>query len=263
MGGEFSGAIADIAWGLRLAPLWVSLGWDQTVARFRRTVLGPFWLSANLIAIALAMSYIFGGMMGGGYAKVFPVLISGLLSWAVIGGPITEAAGVFIGSAGLMTSQKLPLNFHVIQKMNMRFINFVAQLLALWIIFLLFRIGSLPAWPILIGLPLVMANSFFLSIIIAAPSTRFRDVTQLTGFVMQIMFFITPVFWAPDRMNTRYRFILDYNPFAHMVELVRQPLLGRTPALVHYAWALGTGILFGGLAILTLALYRKRIVFWL
>ncbi len=263
MGGEFSAAIADLVDGARLAPLWLSLGWQQILARFRRTVLGPFWLSANLFAIAFAMTYIFGGLMGGNYTSLFPTLMSGLISWSLIGGPLAEAPSLFIGSAGLLTSQKLPISFHVFLMMHRAFINFVAQLIAGWAIYLLFRVGSPPAWQILIGIPLVMVNIFFISLIVAVPSTRFRDLNQLATFIIQILFFLTPVFWAPERLGAHYRFILDYNPFAHMLELIRQPMLGRAPAMIHYAWSIGAAVVFGGLAIVLLALYRKRIVFWL
>lgn len=263
MGGELSEAIEDLVTGLKMAPLWLSLGWQQTIARFRRTVLGPFWLSANILAIAFAMTYTFGGLMGGGFSTVLPTLMTGLISWALIGGSVGEAPGVFIGAASMMTSQKLPLSFHVFLMMQRNFINFVAQLIAGWILFVLLRVGAPPAWPILIGIPIVLVNCFFIAMIVSMPSTRFRDITQLSAFIIQILFFITPVFWSPDRMSSRYRFLLDFNPFAHMLELIRQPMLGRTPALVHYVWSLSTAVVFGTIAVFMLSLYRKRVVFWL
>ncbi len=260
---NYAAAIADIVEGARLAPLWLSLGWQQTIARFRRTILGPFWLSVNLIVIGFAMTFVFGGMAAGGANALLPKLLSGLLTWSVLGAPVAEATGVFISAGPMMTAQKVPLSFHVYLMMFRAFINFVAQLLALWMIFLLLRVGSVPTWPILFTLPLILINSFLMSLIVAVPSTRFRDVNQLFVFLLQIMFFITPVFWAPDQMTKRYRFILDYNPFAHYLELVRAPLLGRIPALIHLEWTLASILILSLVAIILLALYRKRIVFWL
>jgi ABC-type polysaccharide/polyol phosphate export permease len=262
MGGELSAAIQDIVAGARMAPLWLSMGWDQTISRFRRTILGPFWLSANMIVIGFSMVYVFGGMTAGGPQALLPKLLSGLLAWSLLGGPLSEAAGVFISAGPMMTSQKMPLSFHVYLLMFRAFINFVAQLLALWLIFLLLRIGSVPAWPILIGLPLILINSFLFSLILAVPSTRFRDVNQLTGFVFQILFFITPVFWDPSQLK-RARFILDYNPFAHYLELIREPLLGRVPAMINYEWTICSIIVLSVVAIALIALYRKRVIFWL
>jgi ABC-type polysaccharide/polyol phosphate export permease len=262
MGGELSAAIEDIVAGARMAPLWLSMGWDQTISRFRRTILGPFWLSANLIVIGFSMAYVFGGLAAGGPHSLLPKLLAGLLAWSLLGGPISESAGVFISAGSMMTSQKMPLSFHVYLLMFRAFINFVAQLLALWLIFLLMRVGSVPAWPILIGLPLILINSFLFSLILAVPSTRFRDVNQLTGFVFQILFFITPVFWDASQLK-RARFILYYNPFAHYLELIREPLLGRVPAMIHYEWTICSIIVLSVVAIALIALYRKRVIFWL
>jgi ABC-type polysaccharide/polyol phosphate export permease len=263
MGGNVSAALSDIYEGARMAPLWLSMGWDQTMSRFRRTVLGPFWLSANFLVIAFSMAYVFGGLASGGAHALLPKLMAGLLTWGLIGGAIGESAGVFISAGPMMTSQRMPLRFHVYLMIFRGFINFVAQLLALWLIFVLMRFGSPPAWPLLIGLPLIMLNSFLFSLILAMPSTRCRDVNQLTGFAIQILFFITPVFWDPSAMKPRYRFILDYNPFAHYIELIRQPLLGHVPALVHYEWTVCSILVLGFVAVSVLALYRKRVIFWL
>ncbi len=246
-----------------MAPLWLSMGWQQTLSRFRRTILGPFWLSANLVVIGFSMAYVFGGLAAGGTNALLPKLLAGLLSWALIGGPIGEAAGVFISAGPMMTSQRMPLSFHVYLLLFRNLINFVAQLLALWLVFVLLRFGSPPAWPILIGVPLVLINSFLISLIMALPSTRFRDVNQLTGFVIQILFFVTPVFWDPSQMKPQYRFILDYNPFAHYLALLREPLLGRAPALIHYEWTICSILVLSVVAVALLALYRKRVIFWL
>lgn len=263
MAGNLSAAVLDIVEGARMAPLWLAMGWDQTVSRFRRTILGPFWLAANFLVVAFSMSFVFGGLASGGAHALLPKLMSGLLAWSLIGAPMAESAGVFISAGPMMTSQRMPLSFHVYLMIWRGLINFLAQLLALWGIFLLMRFGSLPAWPILIGLPMILINTFFFSLILGMPSTRFRDVNQLTGFLFQILFFITPVFWDPSQMKAQYRFILDFNPFAHYVELIREPLLGHVPALIHFEWTLGSILVLGLGAVTVLALYRKRVIFWL
>ena len=259
----FVGAAQDMLEGLRLAPLWLTLGWQQTIARFRRTLLGPFWLSANLIFVATGLTVLFNGLTGANTRTVFANVITGLLSWSLIGAPMGESASAFIASGGMMQSQKLPLSFHIYLLMYRAFINFLAQLVALWALFLLFRVGTLPAWPLLVGVPLVMLNSFLVCLILAVPSTRFRDVNQLVGFFIQIAFLLTPVFWTPQQMSPRYRFLIEYNPLDHLLELIRQPLLGRIPAAAHFGWAIFLLFVLSGLAITQLALYRKRVVFWL
>ncbi len=257
------GAVRDITDGIRLAPLWSRLAWEQTVARFRRTIIGPFWLTANLLAISFSLSVVFGAMMGQNYRTNFALIISGILSWALIGGVMSDAAGVFISAGGLMQTMKLPLTFHVLLMMTRNVINFLAQLIALWIVLAVLRLGALPTWQLLVGLPIVLIDMSLISMILAIPSTRFRDINQTVGFAVQILFFLTPVFWAPSQMHGKKRLLADLNPFAHLLELVRQPLLGREPALLHFEWGIGLMVVLSVTVVAMLALYRKRVVFWL
>ena len=257
------GAFRDIIDGIRLAPLWSRLAWEQTVARFRRTILGPFWLTANLLATAFALSVVFGGLLGQNYRTNFALIISGILAWSIIGAVLLDAAGAFISSGGLMQTMRLPLTFHILLMMTRNFINFMAQLIALWIVLAVMRLGSLPTWHLLFGLPIVLIDGALLSLIVAIPSTRFRDINQTVGFAVQILFFLTPVFWVPAQMHGKRRIIFDLNPFAHLLELVRQPLLGKAPDLIHWEWGLGMMVVLSVVAVTLLALYRKRVVFWL
>jgi ABC-type polysaccharide/polyol phosphate export permease len=257
------GAFGDIIWGVKLAPLWLKLGWEQTLARFRRTVLGPFWLTANLLAIAFALSFVFGALLGVDWRKNFAMIITGILSWGIAGAYLSDAANVFISAGDLMQTMKLPLSFHIFLMMFKNFINFAAQLIALWVVLGLMGLGAVPTWELLISLPLVLAIACLVSLIIGMPATRFRDINQTILFAVQLLFFITPIFWSPSQMGGKRGAILSLNPFAHVLELVRQPLLGRSPSMIHWEWGFGTFIVLSIVAMGMLVLYRKRVVFWL
>jgi ABC-type polysaccharide/polyol phosphate export permease len=257
------GAVRDIIDGFRLTPLWSRLGWEQTVARFRRTILGPFWLTANLLAISFALAFVFGGLMGTDYRSNFAMIISGILVWNLVGGVLIEASGVFIASAGLMHTMKLPLTFHVLLMMHRAFINFLAQLVAFWVVLALLRLGAPPTWHVLIGLPLLLANMTLMSVIVAIPSTRFRDINQTVQFLVQVLFFLTPIFWSPTQMGGKRALIIQFNPFAHLLELVRGPLLGRAPLALNWEWGFGLLVAQLVIVIVMLAMFRKRVVFWI
>ena len=257
-------AFRDIIDGVRLAPLWLTLGWEQTAARFRRTVLGPFWLTANLLAMAFALSFVFGIILGNGnWRDNFPLIISGILCWSITGAYLTDAANTFISAGDLMNTMRLPLTFHVLLMMYKNVINFLAQLIALWIVLFLLKLGRVPDITLLLGLPIVLINAALLSMIVAMPAVRFRDVYQTISVSVQIFFFLTPVFWTPAQMAGKRSIILTLNPFAHLLELIRQPILGHTPSLVHWEWGIGLMFVLGATVVTMLTLYRKRVVFWL
>jgi ABC-type polysaccharide/polyol phosphate export permease len=256
-------AFRDLIDGVRLAPLWLTLGWEQTAARFRRTVLGPFWLTANLLALAFALAFVMGGLSGGSHSN-FPNIIAGVLCWSLTGAYLADASNTFISAGDLMNTMKLPLTFHVLLMMYKNVINFLAQLIALWVVLFLLKLGAVPDISLLLGLPIVVINACFLSMIIAMPATRFRDVQQTIVVSVQILFFLTPVFWSPANMQgAKKSIMLTLNPFAHLLELIRQPVLGHVPDLIHWEWGIGLMFLLGTTAVVMLTLYRKRIVFWL
>lgn len=264
MANGFALAVQDIRDGTRLSPLWLRLGWEQTISRFRRTLLGPFWMATSLLATAFALAFVFGGS-GDAYRKTFPYIISGILCWGIVGPPVTDGAGVFLGAAGLMQMKRLPLSFHVFLNLVRMMVNFIAQILAYWAVLLLFRLAAVPSWEFVPGLAVVLVNGFLISLVVGLPSTRFRDVGFLMGFIMQLLFFLTPVFWVPDlqHISPIRRALIEYNPLYHMLELIRQPLMGHSPAMEHWIWGFGWMAALGVIALVSLTLFRKRVVFWL
>ena len=65
-------------------------------------------------------------------------------------------------------------------------------------------------------------------------SARFRDLPQIVAAVMQIAFYITPIIYRPNALN-RFSFIVKLNPLAHLIELVRAPLIGQVPSAMTWA----------------------------
>jgi ABC-2 type transport system permease protein/lipopolysaccharide transport system permease protein len=258
-----SAVLKDFAKGVGLAPLWWRVGLDQTAARFQRSILGPFWMAANLLATAFALAFVFGGLLGNDIRSQFPHLMAGLLAWGLVGAGVADAANLFLHNANLMQTQRLPLSFYGFLHLHKALVNFLAQLISFWIVMLILGTLSVPHWSIIPSLLLVCVNVYFASLMLALPSTRFRDFGYMSGFVFQVLFFVTPIFWAASQMSPARRFIVTYNPFAHMVELLRAPLLGHAPDLLTWMWGGGTALVLGVSCIVTLMFVRKRVVFWL
>jgi ABC-type polysaccharide/polyol phosphate export permease len=259
----FKAASEDLVDGVRLTPLWGALGWEQTLGRFRRTLIGPFWMATTLLTMGFALSFVFGGMMGTPWRENFPYVLSGVLAWNLVGSGIGEGANMFVTGAGMMQVQRLPLSFHSWLSSFRVFINFVAQLLTYWVVLLLLGLAKVPSWTIILSLPLAFLATVLAGLVVALPSTRFRDIGMATGFLIQLLFFMTPIFWRPGQSTGVRHMVVEYNPFTHLVAIIRMPLLGEMPRMTDWAWCLGwTGIMLV-LAYVLIALFRKRVIFWL
>ena len=112
------------------------------------------------------------------------------------------------------------------------------------------------------GLILVALNQVWIGTVVAVLSTRFRDVIQLVATAIQISMFATPIMW-PVSVLSESRYIAYINPFYHMIELVRMPLLGEAPAILSYGVVVGMIILGYVFAAYLLGSSRHRIVYWL
>jgi ABC-type polysaccharide/polyol phosphate export permease len=256
-------AIRDLQEGFLLSPLWWRMGLEQTYNRYRRTLLGPFWIAVATMSTGLSIAFVFGSLLGGNWQEFLPRILGGITAWMLVSGVVAEGAVLFVGAAGMMQVQRLPLSFHALLSTNRTVINFLHQLIAFWALMLILRLFVLPHWSILLAIPLVTITGFLLSIPVAMLSTRYRDIGFLVGTVFTVLFLLTPVFWSRAQLPEDRRWVADVNPFGHLLEIIRQPLVGQMAPWMNWQWSLLTFLVSLVLAVVSLMLFRKRVVFWL
>jgi ABC-type polysaccharide/polyol phosphate export permease len=114
----------------------------------------------------------------------------------------------------------------------------------------------------LVGVALMLLNASWLSLLAGIVSARFRDIPQIVMSIMQFAIFMTPVFWLPDRFG-RHAAVLDLNPFYHLLQAVRAPLLGQPVALHTYVVLVVMATVGWVLTFGLFARTRRRIVHYL
>jgi ABC-type polysaccharide/polyol phosphate export permease len=260
---QLNAAFRDLSQGVRLSPLWWRMAVEATITRYRRALLGPIWLATSTLATAVGLTLVFGVLLGGDWRTSFPYILTGLLSWGIVGGVVGGGASAFINASGLMQTRPLPLSFHVWLHLARTIIDFAHQIIAFWVVLAVVRLFPMPHWNLIISLPLVLLTAFFVVLPLAMISTRFRDIHYFVGFVIGVAFLLTPVFWRRAALPDERRWIVDFNPLAHMLEVVRQPLLGHPAPIENYMGVLITLTIGALLTVLGLTLFRRRVVFWL
>ena len=108
-----------------------------------------------------------------------------------------------------------------------------------------------------------MVNGFCYGWMLGVLGARFRDIQPIISSLMQIAFFVTPIIWSPAVLPEKYQFLVDYNPFAQFIALVRQPLLGEWPTVNAWVMTLALTLIGLGLMMLLINKTRKRIIYWL
>ena len=92
--------------------------------------------------------------------------------------------------------------------------------------------------------------------------TRFRDIPPLIGNLVQILMFVTPVFWLPGQLGGGHR-VITYNFMYHLIEVMRAPMLGTRPAVLSYAVTIVGAVVGWLIAFAVYARFRRRIPYWL
>jgi ABC-2 type transport system permease protein/lipopolysaccharide transport system permease protein len=131
-------------------------------------------------------------------------------------------------------------------------------------VFVLLFIKVELGWNILLafaGLFLIMLNGLWVAIILGGLSARFRDVPPIVGSIMQVAFFLTPIFWTPSSLPGRALFV-HLNPFYYFVEIVRMPLIGKTPPLELWLVVIGISFICFLVAMAFYPRFRSRVAYW-
>jgi ABC-2 type transport system permease protein len=242
--------------------LWSTLGWHDIRQRYRRSVVGPFWLTLSMGMMIGGLAYLYVGVFAQDISTYFPYLALGMIIFTFVSSLVTEGSGTFVAAGPAIVKMKAPLSIYIYQ-MVWRNVIILAHNALIFVVILMFVKVDL-GWNSLLSIPgllLVIGVGVWIGLILGALSARFRDVPPIVSSVMQIAFFMTPIFWTPAALPNRQAFIY-FNPFYYLVEVVRAPLLGATPPLSVWLMVIAFNCVAGPVAIVFFARCRARIPFW-
>jgi lipopolysaccharide transport system permease protein len=256
-------AILDLRLGFAAYEIWISLAWEEIKQRYRRSILGPIWITISMGVLLAAMGPLYGRLFGVEMGPYIRSLSLGMILWSYISGTLNDSCAAFVGSEGFIKQIKLPLSLYLFKTLARNLIVFAHNSVILILVLIIFppQDGSLVIMALL-GLLLVSINLFWMGGILALICTRFRDVAQLIANILQLLFFLTPVMWTADLLKGKI-YIAEWNLFFHFIESMRAPLIGSTPTAITWLVLILTALLGSILAFGVFANYRSRISYWI
>ena len=259
-------ALMDLKDSLKKWPVWCMLAYQDIKLRYRRSVLGPFWITLSMAITVYSMGYLYSHLFHSDLRAYFPFLAAGMLSWALISSVITEVTDAFTFSEALIKQIKLPYCLYIHRIVARNILIFLHNSLVMVPIFFIFHETvhiNLYILMLIPGLLVIYINAFFYGIALAMIGARFRDVSQIIRSLIQVAFFVTPVMWDPSILSPSKRYIADINPFYSFIELIRAPITGAPPVLLHWVIAGAVTLIGMGISFVIFKKYRARIVYWL
>ena len=254
----------DVVDGLRRWRLWGRMGAMDIRRRYRRTALGPFWASLSLAILIAAMGVLFANLWKLELADYLPFLASGFIVWFPITSIIMESSGAFVAAAPTLQQIRLPYSLFIYVVLWRNLVVFGHHLAVYVVIAVIFSVPVNANTLLLpVGLFFLCANGVWVGLLVGALTTRFRDVQQLLASLLQILLFVTPVFWPPDLLARRGVLLVDLNPFYHFVAIMREPLLGKAPAALNWYVVAAVTVSGWALTVLVFGRVRDRLPYWL
>lgn len=257
-------ASLDLKQGLAMYPLWWALAWQDTKQRYRRSVLGPFWITASTGVMVGAMGPLYGALLGQDVGSYTQHLAVSLILWMFISTSVNEAGTVFVGAEGYIKQVALPLSIYVYRMLAKNLVMLAHNLVIVVVVLAFLPPASLSTiWLAPVGLALVIANLLWIVLLLGMLGARFRDIPQLVANIVQVAFFLSPIIWKADMLSPKARFVVDFNPLYHFIEIVRAPLLGEP--IRALSWLVTVGLLLAGCALTYYAFVRlrARVPYWL
>ena len=257
-------AIQDIGGAARRPRLWLLLGWQDIKHRYRRSLLGPFWLTISTAVMVLALGVLYAAILRNPLQEYLPYLATGLVLWMFISTTVNEGCDAFISSDGMIKQVRAPFLSYVLRVVWRNLIILGHNVVIVLAVIVIFRPATHPM-ALALAVPalfLGLLNACWVVLALAIISARFRDVPQIVMNVMQLLFFLTPIIWHAKDLPGRQE-LVHWNPLYHFVEMLRAPLLGSVPAMSTWVTVSAITVLGWALTFALFRRYRRRIAYWL
>ncbi|SFI90324.1 lipopolysaccharide transport system permease protein [Bosea sp. OK403] len=254
---------ADVLGGVESWRMWWMLAKNDVIRRYRRSRIGQLWLTLSMAAMIFGMGAVYASLFGTSMSAYLPHLGTGLVLWGLISSTIIESCLSFIENDSIIRQVALPRFTYLLRTIARNLFVFAHNLIILPVVYLVF--GSPINWCILLfipGLLLVLANLAWVGYLLAILSARFRDIPQIVASIVQVAFFVSPVVFKPSQLRIDHP-VLVLNPFASMLDVMREPLLGNLPSATSYLILLGLLIVGWLLSLAFAGKYSHRVVYWL
>src|SRR5215216_3814584 len=179
------------------------------------TLLGWGWPVARQLAQLAVLVFIFGNVFDLDIENYPVFLFVGLMAWTWFSGAVSAATSSVLTQRHLVMQPRLPSSV----------LPIVAAMVPL--VDVLFALAAGLGW------------------LVAGVSVFLRDVPNLIGVALMILFYLTPVFYDRSRVPERFRWILDLNPMTTLIEAYRSLLLGTPgPGIVRLAVVAAVSVSF-------------------
>jgi lipopolysaccharide transport system permease protein len=238
------------------------LVWRDLAARYRQTVLGPFWFVIQPLLMTLVFTIVFGkvvGMPTDGLPQVL-FYLCGQLGWNYFSQNFSASSTTLVSNANLFSKVYFPRLVVPLSGLVYNLFAFLVQSVTFFAFFVYFKYvlksGTFGLNWHIVFLPLLVlqiaALSLGVGLLLSSVTAKYRDLSQLTGVLTQVWLYATPVIYPLSKVPARWQWVAAVNPMTVIVESFRLMLLGTgtvVPRYLVYSIIMTTVLLVSGLLV--------------
>ncbi|QIR39713.1 ABC transporter permease [Tolypothrix sp. PCC 7910] len=196
---------------------------------YKRSVLGVAWTLINPLLQLVVFAFVFQVILPAGIPRYASFTFTGLLVWNWFSSSLYQATGVIIANRPLIRQPGFPLAILPIVTTTTGLIHF---LLALPVLIIFLLVDGIQLKTVVLFLPILQALQFLLTVclayLLAALNVSLRDTQHTLGVILQLLFYVTPIFYDIKNVPPTFHFFYNLNPMVHIISAYRAVLIQGT-----------------------------------
>lgn len=221
--------LADFAHSVKHPDFWAYSSWLEVVTKYRRSKLGLAWMFIPVFAFIVVLGYFYAGLIHVPAREFIAYLGVGYAVWRLIIQVINDSASTLFHHQSFIMDGRVRLTDYFLRVLSKSLFYFApAMLVVVATLFWSGHVGFGVVGGLLLGLPVLLLNLAWVTVVISLIGARFPDTHELVTTVLIFGFLLTPILWYPTSVapgSLRALFI-DANPAFHLIEAVRAPIMG-------------------------------------
>lgn len=188
---SIAAAMRDIREGIKAYPAWLALGWLDIKHKYRRSILGPIWITLTMVILIAAVGPLYGALLKLNLRDYIPYVAAGDIMWLTMSSFINDGCTAYTSYESLIRSVRLPASLYVLRVTWRSIIGF-AHLIVAYIPFMIYlHIPPTVSWFWIIpGALLLFIAAIPVVTLCGILCTRFRDLQPIIANIMQLAFFL-------------------------------------------------------------------------
>jgi ABC-2 type transport system permease protein len=281
-------AWGDIVEGFQQRELWGHLGWQDIKQRYRRSVIGPLWITLSMAVTAFGLGFLYSSLFNSPPGAFIPYLTVGFIVWQFMLGCLIEGTDTFIRNSGLIKHLPAPVTVYALRTVWRQALLLGHNLLVYVVVLIIYfphladsyqitRVDDAVwqpglSWAVLMAIPafaVLAINGGWVAILFGIIATRYRDIPPVIQSLTQLLFFMTPIVWSTDQLNVIpggdigwRKVLVEANPLYHYMQIMRAPMIGNVQSWHHWAVVGVLTVVGWALALVAMRNYRARISYW-